>query len=364
MKNMNSSNHIDLDNLIKTIRHNCDISDAKGSSIFSICGMALRLRDLNKWENHLNPWEENQPAKLVDWIDAKEQLWEDLEDQPFLQLKLNGSSFDPFDTIAINTILSGHSLFYGAGYAHSLKPTFFLAKITERSQLDTIPVLTLGEELVRDLLTIPALNQDNQILIRREPARLFLWDQMVYLKKSGKRFLNYALRKCRLPDTSLESRKNHFDEILSIQEQTYMRHEAGEISDTVFEHDLFRKIVSEYPHTPVELFARTLKDLLADTGPKGPLKHIISQQNEAGLGFYAAFQDGLFRPLFPQLRQAFEMFVSTRDWNDIENARIKGFQTAKKYVKDLTRMTAASDTVDRHLIADQINKDLVKPLFE
>ncbi|MBU1341045.1 MAG: hypothetical protein KKE44_06170, partial [Proteobacteria bacterium] len=236
-----------LERFIQTIQNNCDISDASGSGIFSICGMALRLRDLNKWEKGLNPWEENNPSEIVDWIDRKEQLWEKIEGQAFAPLTLFDREYDPFDTGAINKILSSLNLFYGAGYAHSLKPTFFLARIKDTRFLDEIPIVILEKELRRDLLTIPALNQDGTILIRRDAACLFLWDQMVYLKKSGQRFLQFALKQCGLPNTRLESRKIHFNSILSVQEQTYIHHEIGEMKDTVFDHRIFREIVSQFP---------------------------------------------------------------------------------------------------------------------
>lgn len=358
-------NPIPIKNLIKTIQYNCDISDAVGSSIFSICGMALRLRDLNKWEKGYPPWKENRPEDLVAWIDAKEQLWDKLDGRDFSPLSLNGKTYDPFDTAALNKALSPARLFYGAGYAHSLKPTFFLSEIEEKQEIEGIHVIFLGRERIRDLLTIPALNQDNCILIRREAARLFLWDQMAYLKKSGRRFLHFALKACGLPDTGIESRKTHFESILSTQEQTYIYHEVGEIKDTVFDHDIFRKVVAEFPHSPVELLARTLKDILADTGPKGTLNHIISSRDAAGLGFYAAFQDGLFRPLFPELRRALEKFVPSRDWNTIEDARQAGYNTAKRYTRDLIDLYMDSSlNNDRSRVAERINETLVQPLTE
>ncbi len=357
----------DLDPFITNIRRNCDISDAGGSSIFSICGMALRLRDLNKWEQGLNPWEEEDPKRLLDWIDAKEQIWDRMDNSPvdteFAPLPLLGKTFDPFDTPGLNRVLAPLGLFYGAGYAHSLKPTFFLAKISDTRDLDGIPVMVLGRELVRDLLTIPALNQDDAIVFRQDTARLFLWDQMAYLKKSGQRFLKFALRRCGLPDTGRDSRITHFDSILSVQEQTYIHHEAGELTDKVFDHQIFRQIVSQFPHTPIELLARTVKDLLADTGPVSTLSHIISTKDTAALGFYAAFQDGLFRPLFPELRLAVEKFVSDNDWGGIKQAREAGFQTAQKYVRELTGLFVKGlDRNDMAQAAADINERLVKPL--
>lgn len=356
----------DLERFLKTIQQNCDISDASGSAIFSICGMALRLRDLNKWEKGVNPWEENDPKALVDWIDQKERVWEKIEAQNFNPLPLSGIFHDPFDTLSINEILSPLNLFYGAGYAHSLKPTFFVAKIEQIYDLEGIPVIILEKELQRDLLTIPALNQDGSIVIRKDAARLFLWDQMIYLKKSGRRFLHFALKQCGLTDpTDLESRKTHFRSILSVQEQTYIHHEIGEIRNRGFDRRVFREMISQLPHTPVELLARTVKDLMADTGPMGTLQHIISTKNTAGLGFYAAFQDGLFKPLFPQLRPAVEKFVSDREWDGIEAARQIGFSTAGRYARDLTAIFAEANhkgTLDQ--AAEKIHQRLVEPLLD
>jgi len=355
-----------LELFIQAIQTNCDISDASGAGIFSICGMALRLRDLNKWEKDLNPWQENNPADLVAWIDKKETLWESLEGRAFVPLTLGNEPYDPFDTVGINRILAPMNLFYGAGYAHSLKPSFFLAEIEEKQDLDGISVIILGKERQRDLLTIPALNQDGIVLVRRQAARLFLWDQMLYLKASGNRFLNLALKSCGLPDASIKSRKASFNNILSVQEQTYIHHEIGEIKDCAFDRRIFREMVSQFPHTTVELLVRTVKDLLADTGPSGTLCNLVSTRNTAGLGFYAAFQDGLFQPLFPGLRPAVEAFWSDHDWEGIETARQKGFNTATQYARDLVGIfrQAGEKSISPDQVEKVIHETLVRPLIE
>ena len=69
---------IEIDTFARQVLKNCEISDAQHAGLFSICGLALRLRDLYKWENELNPWEEKDSSEILDWIAAKEQLWEKL----------------------------------------------------------------------------------------------------------------------------------------------------------------------------------------------------------------------------------------------------------------------------------------------
>ena len=51
--------------LLKTIKHNCDISDARDNGIYSICTLVLKLRNLYKWEHGLEPWEVEQGFVLA-----------------------------------------------------------------------------------------------------------------------------------------------------------------------------------------------------------------------------------------------------------------------------------------------------------
>ena len=65
-----------LNVLIRQVLQNCDISDAYHSGLYSICGLALRLRDLYKWEQGLDPWDERDSSEILDWIESKENKWE------------------------------------------------------------------------------------------------------------------------------------------------------------------------------------------------------------------------------------------------------------------------------------------------
>ena len=140
---------IDQDNIARQVLRNCEISDARHAGLFSICGLALRLRDLYKWEKGLDPWVEKDSSQILDWIGNKEEEWEKIAETLYLNLSINGREYEPFDTATINAILEPHHLFYGAGYARSLKPTFFLAAIEDKSKARQYPVYTLGRELAR-----------------------------------------------------------------------------------------------------------------------------------------------------------------------------------------------------------------------
>ena len=322
---------LDTDLLTRQVLSNCDISDAAHAGLFSICGLALRLRDLYKWEHRLAPWIEKDTAEILDWIGAKEQLWEAVAENKFCDLSVNGSAFKPFEVDRINRALEPHGLFYGAGYAHSLKPTFLLAKITEILELNGFKVVVLGRELARDLLTLPALTQLDTILMRTEAARLYLWDQISYIKKSGRPALSYALNRCGVSGGDPEQVRQQLDHLLEIQKESFIFHEIGELSDTVFKRRTWQEIIAAHPRSPVELVARVLKDLLADTDPSGTLARIIQRHNEPALAFYAAFLDGLNREFFPEMRVAFQLFTQDRDWGLIEQAVGAGRKRVAEY---------------------------------
>ncbi|MFC1578054.1 Sfum_1244 family protein, partial [Thermodesulfobacteriota bacterium] len=214
----------ELKSLTRQVLQNCDISDAYHAGLYSICGLALRLRDLYKWEKQLSPWEERDSSEILDWIDAKETRWEAFAENDYGQLCLFGENFDPFDSDGINTVLEPHHIYYGAGYAHSLKPTFFLAVIENKTRSNGYNIYTLGRELARDLLTIPAMSQNDSVLLRQESANLFLWDKIFYIKKSGRYALYFALEHLGISAKDPSALRQHLPEIFAAVKDTYIYH--------------------------------------------------------------------------------------------------------------------------------------------
>ena len=351
---------IDIEGITRQVLHNCDISDAYHAGMFSICGLALRLRDLYKWEKSLPAWEESDSSEILEWIEAKENKWEQYPENGFIELTINGKKFDPFDTIGINTILEPHQIFYGAGYARSLKPTFFLADIAEKTIDKGNTVYTLGRELARDLLTIPALTQDDCVLLRQESARLYLWDSIFYIKKSARPALKFALDSCGLKHQEPKALRPHLTTILAVLKESYIYHEIGELHDTDFDRKTWREVIAAFPCSPVEYLARAVKDLLADTNQFGTLRYIIRKRKTASLAFYAAFLDGLVKEFFPELLTSFQEFTHTNDWEAIDRAVSSGYQTAKQHaalITDLYREGVRKD--DNKWAETEIQKQLL-----
>lgn len=352
---------IDITHIRNTVLRNCDISDATHAGIYSICTLALRLRDLLKWERELAPWEEEDSKDTLDWIGAKEEKWAELTGTEFLPLSINGHSYDAFDTEAINRELNPHQLFYGAGYAHGLKPTFFLAYCKKTEKRHGIQIYWLGRELARDLLNLPALTQDHCVLIRTQCARMFFWDQIAYIRKSARPALKLALNSLGIHDTKPASIRAGFDTAFDCQMNGYIHHELGEIKDTTFDRNVWQEIISAFPHTPVELIARIVKDVLADTHPHGTLPWIVKSQNIAALGFYTAFRGPMTKKLFPNFENHFWAFSKTGDWNEMSLFMEALRRSAESYANTVTEvyldgkekndLSGAQELIEQHFLS-------------
>ena len=352
-----------LEDIVNQVLKNCDISDSQHAGLFSICGLALRLRDLYKWEKGLDPWVEKDSSEILEWIEDKEQKWDKLAEKHLEGITIFGNTYDPFDSKGINSALEPYGVIYGGGYAYSLKPTFFLADIENKKEIDGYTVYILGRELARDLLTLPALSQDNCILIRQEPAKLFFWDQILYLKKSGRFALRFALSNYGLNENNTKEVKHSLEKIVAAELGRYIYHELGEIQDTIFDRNTWREIIATFPHTPIELLVRSVKDLLADTNDYGTLRFIIRERKSSSLAFYVAFLDGLIKELFPEIRNAFKEFLDTRDWTVIEEAVEVGYHTAKGYAETISSIYQSGKQKKNVKWAErEIAENLLKPL--
>ena len=339
------------------VQANCDISDAVHAGVFSICGLALRMRDLYMWEKRLPPWKEKAEEDILDWIGRREDAWDDIREMPYGPITLDGTRYDAFDTDGINRVLEEVGMFYGAGYAYSLKPTFFLAKIDREQTIAGKRVLHLGGELARDLLTLPALSGGGVIVLRADSARMYLWDQIQYLKKSGRPYLRYALELCGFPDNSPAVLRRSLPELFAAQTETYIYHEVGEMTDRVFDRETWREIIADYPHTPVELVARAVKDLLADTSENGTLRHLINSGQTVSLALYAAFLDGLGREFFPGFRPAFSRYMESGDMGPVEQAVADGYDNAREMAQDIMELyRGGQETKSKDWVAEEIRR--------
>ncbi|MEW6663701.1 MAG: Sfum_1244 family protein [Thermodesulfobacteriota bacterium] len=353
----------EMDDIAQQVLRNCAVSDSRHAGYYSVCGLALRLRDLYKWEKGLEPWVEEDAPVMLDWIGAKEEAWERLAEDEFEEILIDGTRYDPFDVEGLNAVLGPRGLCYGSGYVHGLKPTFFLARIEEKKERLGHAVYLLGKELARDLITAPALTQGDSIFVRKESARLFLWNQMFFIKKSGQGALRFALEHCGLDEKDAESIRRNLARISDDEVETYVYHELGEVLDPVFDRDLWRRMLAAFPQTPVELLARTVKDILADTTEHGKLRFIIRHRRSSSLGFYVAFLDGLRKELFPEIVEAFDHFRASQRWATVEEAVEAGYERARAHGEAITAIfLAGQERNDMEWARQEMERQVLAPL--
>ncbi len=346
--------------IARQVQRNCDISDAQYSGSFSLCTFLLLIRNYYKWTHHLEPWQEGDSADTLSWIEEKENLWEEGIEKEYSKIESNGCSFDPFALEEINGILEDASLQYGAGYSYGMKPTFFLAHKDDTRIIAGNEVIFLGREYARDMPALPALRQAGRIYLRRESARYYLYDRITERFLSGKKPMLWAMKQFGVEEYGgLPSR---LDRIVDAELMTMAHHEVGEAAVDVF-GDAWGKIVSRFAATPVERFARSLRDVLADTHPLGLLSHLATEEKAGSLGIYTAFQDGFARLLFPEIRGAFDRFVESGDWGLIEEARVAGHNRLLGMARELTELENGSGEENDEEARKRIETVLINPLY-
>ncbi|GBE12387.1 hypothetical protein BMS3Bbin14_01450 [bacterium BMS3Bbin14] len=352
--------------LLETIQRNCAISDARDSGVFSLCSLILKLRNLYKWEEHVEPWEEPEPAVVLDWISEREEFWESIKDEQYHPLPIDGRLVDPFDVETVNAHLADRNFMYGAGYGRSLKSVFFLAEVLVRKSVDQKPVVVLGREKARELSGLPAMVQDGTIIIRREQVRFFLCDQINELLPAAKKSLQHALGLYGLlGNDGLLDRQSlieKLDHMVDEEIPTFIYHELGELQEQPLASATLKQIIATFPGSLIEFLTRAIKDVLADTHARGLLGHIVAEKNEASLALYISFLGGLRKLLCPEIGEAFFSFLETGDWMLIEQARTTCRRVTGRRAETLTALCAELASESPQKVRKNVERELLAPL--
>jgi hypothetical protein len=337
--------------IIKTIKFNCDVSDAKYWGYFSICGLLLRYRDLYRSEKGLKPWANFSRAEIAAWIDTKEARWPELEQENFRNVPVDGREYDPFDVEFLNLALQPKGLVYGAGYGMYMKPTFFLAELKSTREKSGLTVHTSGRELVRDLFTGPAMLRENTVFLRLEPLLVLLHYKLSEMHGGRNSALEdafgqYGFRERQIIDDIFEKRLQGLAERYG---EVLLHHEIAEHGESLPQ---WKEILAAAGDRKNEHYLRAVKDLIADTSEKGPLKHIVDTRDRAALGLLIALREGFQKILSPDISSAYSRFVKSGDWNLIEGARKAGyakFLAEGKRITTLFEKSSGPDEFAGHL---------------
>jgi hypothetical protein len=357
---------MDMEGLRAQIQHNCDISDSRYAGLFSLCGLLLRMRDFYKWERGIPPWEEPEPSEVLGWVDERESYWQDVSHLEFQPIVIGDESFEPFDMAAVNERLRPQGLVYGAGYVLGMKPSFFFAEVAETRRMDGLTVDLVDHELARDIYISPAMRQGNQIFARRSAMLFYLWDLIQEMRPSVRAALTFGLAEYRLDAEKLRQAPkalgSQLYRVVRQEMDTWVYHEVGEALEDTFNGDLWHEMVARYCNTPVEIFARVIKDMLADTHSGGLLGHIVEHRQRSSLAFYVAFMRPFSRAVYPEILEAFRRFLTDQDWAAIETARHAGQLKAQDLARRLTEIHERGRSHTTEWSQEQIVTTLIEPL--
>lgn len=355
---------IDIEDLAAQVKRNCNISDANHWGNYSLCGLLIRLREMYRAEHGIRPWEKIRQEDAGEWITAREALWRQLEGKEYERIAVNGNVYGPFDVGQLNAKLSEEGLIYGAGLGLHLKPSFFLADLVSRERMEGFDVFTSGAEYARDLSEYPAMLQDGSIFARTEPTRLLLWQRFEEMRcKRTQCALTFAFSKYGVSaeEEPSEDVDRKISSIARSEVETYIHHELGEASEGERMGEQWKKLLARLSHSRAELFSRSVKDILSDTSDRGMLSFIEENRKEGSLGFYMAFLSGFRKVIFPEIVDAFRIFVETGDWQGIEDARKRGYKKAEGYAGKL--LSLYRNHKDDAALSGAIETELLKGLL-
>lgn len=325
-----------LEELAPQVKRNCDISDSRHWGYHSICGLLLRLRELYRFEKGLRPWEKAPEGEITHWIGKREALWEELSVEDFAPLRFGGEQFGPFEAESVNARIMKEGLIYGAGYGIYCKPVFFLAELASSEAVDGYSVFVSGREYVRDLSLHPAMLQRKSIFARKEISVLLLWEKFEELKaKMGVSSLAAAFGAYGIdagsagPDVEALIEKAAESEL-----RTYIHHELGEAFESE-KSPLWEEMLSCVITSKASIFARAVKDTLADASERGMLRHIIDERKTGSLALYTASLGGYRKLLAQGMAEAYHTFTETGDWRYIESAREALYENAARIADTL-----------------------------
>lgn len=354
-----------LQDLIRLVRWNCRLASAGGAYYYSLCGLLLRLRQLYKWEHGLQPWQEPEPDAVIAWVAEQERLWDSLEDAAWQPLYLNGETFEPLEVEALNQRLLPLKLAYGAGLGRGLKPTFFLGELAESRKLGDLTILILGRELARDLDGTPAMRQGTLIYARQEALAFYLWDRLADPVQQNNEFLKIALAgyDLQLQDLLRDpgAHESRFRELLAGELEAAIRHEIGEAREPSLRQAL-PLVLASFPQTRVELWARGLKDALAEVNEWGRLSYFIATRNLPSLALMLAFRPGLYPLLMPELAPACRRVAAQGDWEALEEARQEVLARLRCTAAGLTELMAARESDTAPATLKEIEQQYLSPL--
>ncbi len=297
-----------LNVLADVVQHNCHISDARHGTDYSLCVYLMKMREYYRWEKRLPYGAVLGKDAVGDWLQAREQLWEQLEGAELLPLRIAGVDYDPFDSETINERLAPEGLVYSSGLGNRAKPHFFLGDLERHSTNGGYSVYVAAIEHARDLAAPPAMTRGNSIFLRRESLRRMLWEKLESWRWNrpdnalGRAFACYDF------DRDLDA---SLDAMTDREIDNALLHEQGEYEAGLLLGEDWNAMLLDLAETPAELMARAVRDHLADC--LITLPRLAASDDAAALHFYLGNLSHMRQSIFPGLARAYDSWRADGD---------------------------------------------------
>lgn len=302
-----------LKELTDNVQLNCHISDAKFAGYYSMCIFLLKMREYYRWEKNIPLSHTLTRSDVGDWLSQRELEWQHYEHQALKPLTIQDQPIDPFQTSDINEILKDDNYVYSGGYGIFNKPHFFLAELEETQNIDGHTIFISNTEIARDMVAPPAMIVGKQIFIRKESLRRYIWQK---IEEWGWK----SDRETPMARALSFYHKSDMEKVLidmgNNECHSALLHELGEAKATEILGAEWKEILSQIPHSGLQLKLRAIKDHIADS--ISTLPGLLETENIPALHFYFANFTGMRKEIFPEAVVAYNEWVNTKNLTVIE----------------------------------------------
>lgn len=296
-----------LQTLTHAVQHNCHIADAGFATDFTLCVYLMKMREFYRWEQGYGFADKLPQKEVGQWLRAREELWESLEETDYAPIIIAGQDFDPFATEAINARLVPQGYVYSGGLGYRTKPHFFLGKLEEQRSQDDYHILVTSDELARDLGSPPAMTLGKTIFIRRESLRRLLWEKVE--QWNWNKPDNPMARAIALYDFGNDIERS-LDKMTDNELTAVLMHETGEVMAGNLLGEEWEAMLMALPRSKAEFMLRAIRDHLADA--LATLPYLVDADNEASIHFYLGNLSNLRKDLFPRLKTVYQQWLESR----------------------------------------------------